>query len=168
MAFGQHPSRAAEDTTSFHPEIIDALLGFVYDPADDLLPCNDPDAAAFQAEQLHCAKRHRAHHADDAALFMGFVRGPDARTTTGVEEGRRVQSAAAKQRLSRIREKTAELSRLVPGGHRLNTAEMLEEAARHVKLLQAQIGILALMRTHTQVNYPSFDLAFRSHLRQFN
>ena len=29
----------------------------------------------------------------------------------------------------------------------MNTAEMLEEAARHVKLLQAQVGVLALMRT---------------------
>jgi hypothetical protein len=40
----------------------------------------------------------------------------------------------------------AELSRLVPGAHRLNTAEMLQEAGRHVKLLQAQVGVLALMR----------------------
>jgi hypothetical protein len=58
-----------------------------------------------------------------------------------------VQSAAARQRRKRISEKTADLSRLIPGGHKMNTAEMLEAAARHVKLLQAQVGMLALMRT---------------------
>jgi hypothetical protein len=52
----------------------------------------------------------------------------------------------ARERRRRISEKTAELSRLVPGAHRLNTAEMLQEAGRHVKLLQAQVGVLALMR----------------------
>jgi hypothetical protein len=58
-----------------------------------------------------------------------------------------VQSAAARQRRKRISEKTAELSRLIPGGHKMNTAEMLEAAARHVKLLRAQVGMLALLRT---------------------
>ncbi|CAD6201776.1 unnamed protein product [Miscanthus lutarioriparius] len=57
-----------------------------------------------------------------------------------------VQKSAARQRRKRISEKTAELARLIPGAHKLNTAEMLEEAARHVKLLQAQVGVLALMR----------------------
>ncbi|XP_006664569.1 transcription factor bHLH52-like [Oryza brachyantha] len=59
-----------------------------------------------------------------------------------------VQSAAARERRRRITGKTAELSRLIPGASRLNsTAEMLQAAARYVKLLQAQVGVLALMRS---------------------
>ncbi|XBH87522.1 hypothetical protein VPH35_074960 [Triticum aestivum] len=78
----------------------------------------------------------------------GFVRGADARRAEGnARVGQTAPSAAARERRRRISEKTAELSRLVPGGHRLNTAEMLQEAGRHVKLLQAQVGVLALMGT---------------------
>jgi hypothetical protein len=58
-----------------------------------------------------------------------------------------VQSAVARERRRRISEKTAELSRIIPGGHRLNTTEILQEAARHVKLLKAQVGMLALLQT---------------------
>ncbi|KAK3148483.1 hypothetical protein QOZ80_3BG0295630 [Eleusine coracana subsp. coracana] len=68
----------------------------------------------------------------------------------GAEEkkpGRNWQSAAARERRRRISQKTAELSQLIPGGHRMSTAEMLHEAARHVKLLQAQVGMLALMHS---------------------
>ncbi|KAK3150369.1 hypothetical protein QOZ80_3AG0232330 [Eleusine coracana subsp. coracana] len=68
----------------------------------------------------------------------------------GAEEkkpGRNCQSAAARERRRRISQKTAELSQLIPGGHRMSTAEMLHEAARHVKLLQAQVGMLALMHS---------------------
>ena len=77
-----------------------------------------------------------------------FVRGADANKAGGGGGGacQSVQKSAARQRRKRISEKTAELARLIPGAHKLNTAEMLEEAARHVKLLQAQVGVLALMR----------------------
>ena len=75
-----------------------------------------------------------------------LVRVADANKAAG-NVSQSVQSAAARQRRKRISEKTAELSRLIPGGRKMNTAEMLEEAARHVKLLQAQVGVLALMRT---------------------
>ncbi|XP_066388823.1 bHLH transcription factor RHL1-like [Miscanthus floridulus] len=74
-----------------------------------------------------------------------FVRGAAANKAGG-GACQSVQKSAARQRRKRISEKTAELARLIPGAHKLNTAEMLEEAARHVKLLQAQVGVLALMR----------------------
>jgi hypothetical protein len=77
-----------------------------------------------------------------------FVRGAEqTRKAEGGGRGQSAPSATARQRRRRISEKTAELTRLVPGGHRLNTAEMLQEAGRHVKMLQAQVGVLALMRT---------------------
>ncbi|RLN39116.1 uncharacterized protein C2845_PM01G01700 [Panicum miliaceum] len=207
--FGHLPDADMRFLQDVHPEITDALLGFVYDPLDpanaaidDLLnlPPHDDDAflrplhgdgdAGFER---HFAKKQRAC-GDDAWRGLArigagqqsngggnqlvpalpelpnefvlplplplpppppppqlpepaaFVRVADAKKATG-NVSQSVQSAAARQRRKRISEKTAELSRLIPGGHKMNTAEMLEEAARHVKLLQAQVGVLALTRT---------------------
>ncbi|KAJ1272740.1 hypothetical protein BS78_06G226000 [Paspalum vaginatum] len=135
-----------------HPEVTDALLGFVYDPADpaldDLLnlppPVVDDAAAAFLLRDGGGGSQRVP------GLLDKFVPPPPQQqlviSTGGGGACQSVQSAAARQRRKRISEKTAELSRLIPGGHKMNTAEMLEEAARHVKLLQAQVGVLALMR----------------------
>ncbi|CAL4937458.1 unnamed protein product [Urochloa decumbens] len=199
--FGQYiPADEATDMSfllqDVHPEVTDALLGFVYDPLDpahaaldDLLnlPLHHADAEADR----HCAKKQRACADIDAAagqLMMcngggggskqvpalpelldefvlplplpppalprlpepaAFVRGADAKKAAAAGNvSQSVQSAAARQRRKRISEKTAELSRLIPGGHKMNTAEMLEAAARHVKLLQAQVGMLALMNNN--------------------
>ncbi|PUZ43017.1 hypothetical protein GQ55_9G628300 [Panicum hallii var. hallii] len=200
--FGHLPAADMSFLQDVHPEITDALLGFVYDPLDpanaaldDLLDLPPHDDAAFLRPihgdgdakvERHCAKRQRAC-GDDA--WRGLARigagqqsnGGGNRQVPALPElpnefvltlpppppppppqlpepaayakkdtgnvSQSVQSAAARQRRKRISEKTAELSRLIPGGHKMNTAEMLEEAARHVKLLQAQVGVLALMRT---------------------
>ncbi|XP_039840842.1 cell wall synthesis protein Wag31-like [Panicum virgatum] len=189
-----------------HPEVTDALLGFVYDPLDpanaaldDLLslPPHDDDDAFLRPihgdgdgkVERHCAKRQRAcgdgawrglarigagqqsngggnqqvpEPPNELVLPLplpsppqlpeppALVRVADANKAAG-NVSQSVQSAAARQRRKRISEKTAELSRLIPGGRKMNTAEMLEEAARHVKLLQAQVGVLALMRTNEKV-----------------
>ncbi|KAG2626050.1 hypothetical protein PVAP13_3KG384600 [Panicum virgatum] len=190
-----------------HPEVTDALLGFVYDPLDpanaaldDLLnlPPHDDDDDAFLRPihgdgegkvERHCAKKQRAcgdgawrglarigtsQQSNDGCNQQvpeppnefvlplplplpppphpllpeapALVRVADANKAMG-NVSQSVQSATARQRRKRISEKTAKLSRLIPGGRKMNTAEMLEEAARHVKLLQAQVGVLALMRT---------------------
>ncbi|KAI3737580.1 hypothetical protein L2E82_27587 [Cichorium intybus] len=55
------------------------------------------------------------------------------------------QSMAARVRRRKISEKTLELGKLVPGGHRMNTAEMFQAAFKYVKFLQAQVGVLQLM-----------------------
>lgn len=55
------------------------------------------------------------------------------------------QSVAARERRRKITEKTQELGRLIPGGTRMNTAEMFHAASKYVKYLQAQVGILQLM-----------------------
>nr|AAC12822.1 hypothetical protein [Arabidopsis thaliana] len=57
------------------------------------------------------------------------------------------QSIAARGRRRRIAEKTHELGKLIPGGNKLNTAEMFQAAAKYVKFLQSQVGILQLMQT---------------------
>ncbi|KAF9667147.1 hypothetical protein SADUNF_Sadunf16G0302900 [Salix dunnii] len=69
--------------------------------------------------------------------------------STGV--GLSAQSIAARERRRKITEKTHELAKLIPGGNKMNTAEMFQAASKYVKFLQAQIGILELMGT-TQEN----------------
>ncbi|KAK7243831.1 hypothetical protein RIF29_38643 [Crotalaria pallida] len=56
------------------------------------------------------------------------------------------QSVAARERRRKITERTRELGKLVPGGAKMNTAEMLNAATTYVKFLQAQVGMLQLMR----------------------
>ncbi|KAB2042579.1 hypothetical protein ES319_D02G225000v1 [Gossypium barbadense] len=58
-----------------------------------------------------------------------------------------VQSIAARERRRKITKKTQELGKLVPGGTKMNTAEMLQAAFKYVKYLQAQLGILQLMNS---------------------
>ncbi|KAJ8436326.1 hypothetical protein Cgig2_005250 [Carnegiea gigantea] len=60
------------------------------------------------------------------------------------------QSRAARERRRKITEKTQELGKLVPGGSKMNTAEMLQAAFKYVKFLQAQLGILQSMKTLTE------------------
>ncbi|PNT64501.1 uncharacterized protein LOC104585091 [Brachypodium distachyon] len=195
-----------------HPDVTDALLGFVYDPLD---PAVNAGLDEFLNLPLHHDddddQKHRVNkkpRADDGAAWFdftatdaadgiatgqpwdnagaqpapevlpqfltefalplpppppqvyppAFVRGSDAKRLQA-NEGRQqqpsTQSAAARERRRRISEKTAELSRLIPGGQKLNTAEMLQEAARHVKLLQAQVGMLALLRTIEEEKVPA-------------
>ncbi|KAL8045554.1 hypothetical protein ABFX02_08G121700 [Erythranthe guttata] len=55
------------------------------------------------------------------------------------------QSASARQRRRKITEKTHELGKLVPGGQKMNTAEMLQSAYKYIKFLQAEVGILDSM-----------------------
>ncbi|PNX82310.1 transcription factor bHLH52-like protein, partial [Trifolium pratense] len=57
------------------------------------------------------------------------------------------QSIAARERRRKITEKTQELGKLVPGGSKMNTAEMFNAAANYVKFLQAQVGMLQVMGT---------------------
>ncbi|KVH95014.1 Myc-type, basic helix-loop-helix (bHLH) domain-containing protein [Cynara cardunculus var. scolymus] len=55
------------------------------------------------------------------------------------------QSMAARVRRRKISQKTLELGKLVPGGHRMSTAEMFQAALKYIKFLQAQVGVLQLL-----------------------
>lgn len=81
----------------------------------------------------------------------------------GGGEGRVVsasaQSIAAREKRRRITEKTQELGKVVPGGSRMNTAEMLGAAFKYVQFLQSQLRILHFMSSLHQVSLFSLSLA---------
>ncbi|CAI9783501.1 unnamed protein product [Fraxinus pennsylvanica] len=60
------------------------------------------------------------------------------------------QSIAARQRRRKITEKTQELGKLVPGGQKMNTAEMFHAAYKYIEFLQTQVGILEFMGSYEQ------------------
>ena len=71
------------------------------------------------------------------------------------KESSSAQSIAARERRRKIAEKTLELGKRVPGGNKMNTAEMFQAAFKYVKYLQAQITILESMGS-IQVTYLFF------------
>lgn len=76
-----------------------------------------------------------------------------------------VQSIAARQRRRKITEKTQELGKLIPGGHKMNTAEMFHAASKYIKCLQAQVGILEFMGSVQVTLFHSFpSYAHRAHV----
>ena len=61
------------------------------------------------------------------------------------ERSSTAQSLAARARRRKISQKTQELEKLIPGGQKMNTAEMFQAAFKYVKFLQTQIGVLKHM-----------------------
>nr|GEW27811.1 RNA-directed DNA polymerase, eukaryota, reverse transcriptase zinc-binding domain protein [Tanacetum cinerariifolium] len=60
------------------------------------------------------------------------------------------QSLAVRARRKKISEKTQELGKLIPGGQKMNIAEMLQAAFKYVKFLEAQIGVLKHMALYPE------------------
>lgn len=83
---------------------------------------------------------------DPTLLFDFKARAPQPKAAAAPNVGNSlsVQSVAARERRKRISEKTQELGRLIPSGHKMNTAEMLQAALKYVNFLQAQLHVLRL------------------------
>lgn len=86
-------------------------------------------------------------------IYQGHGGGSAESNVIHVEEKRiSAQSMAARVRRRKISEKTLELGKLIPGGHRMNTAEMFQAAFKYIKFMQAQVGVLGLMPQSTVIH----------------
>ncbi|WCJ34115.1 basic helix-loop-helix (bHLH) DNA-binding superfamily protein [Euphorbia peplus] len=102
-------------------------------------------------------KRHKTIHSDFEyiqtpdipAQLPKFERSGEASHDNVKKQSRgssSAQSVAARERRRKITDKTQELGKLIPGGTKMNTAQMLSSAFNYVKFLQAQLQLLQLMQ----------------------
>jgi hypothetical protein len=111
--------------SDFTPTFFDGFLPDFFSPMPDYR--NVGPGAGYCTQQVD----HHHHHQCSTKMIN--------------ERSVSAQSVAARERRKKITEKTQELGGLIPGGTRLNTAEMFHAASKYVKYLQAQVGILQLM-----------------------
>ncbi|CAM6118709.1 unnamed protein product [Calypogeia fissa] len=85
--------------------------------------------AAFESRKDYCS---------DNMTLLSAGRKPNA---TSIEP----QSVAARHRRKKISERVRILEKLIPGGNKMDTASMLDEAIDYVKFLQLQVQLLESM-----------------------
>ncbi|KAL5061575.1 hypothetical protein RYX36_023312 [Vicia faba] len=143
--------------------IIDST--FSCDQNDGFVSMNDifPDDENFNNYVLPCPKRQKLAEAFSGSNMIDV----NVQCEKNVSERSiSTQSIAARERRRKIIEKTQELGKLVgklvpggpnpswlgsvPGGPKMNTAEMLNAAFNYVRFLQTQVGMLQLMETFSK------------------